>query len=103
VPFRAETLGSSLVLWKSMLGLYGWGWPTIANLDEVTVCIVFLSAIAFLAPNTQEILLRDWRASSYAPLRWRPNTRWAIAVGCLFGIAVAGMISKPTTFLYFRF
>jgi alginate O-acetyltransferase complex protein AlgI len=103
VPFRAETLGASLVLWKSMLGLYGLGWPTITNLDEVTAWIVFLSAIAFLAPNTQEILSRDWRVSSCAPLRWRPNAPWAIAVGCLFGIAVAGMISKPTTFLYFRF
>ena len=103
VPFRAETLDLSLVLWKSMLGLHGLGWPTVANLDEATTWIVVLSAIALFAPNTQEILSRDWLASSCAPLRWRPNAPWAIAVGCLFGIAVAGMISKPTTFLYFRF
>ena len=103
VPFRAETLDSSLLLWTSMLGLHGFDGPTVANFYKVTGWIVALSVIALFAPNTQEIFAFDWQTSSTTRLRWRPNGPWAIAVGCLFGVAVAGMISKPTTFLYFRF
>jgi len=86
-----------------MLGLHGLLGPTVDNLSDVTAWIVFLSAIALFFPNTQEILLLDWRAPSSIPLSWRPNAAWAITAGCLFGLAVAGMIAKPTTFLYFRF
>ena len=48
------------------------------------------------------IFAPDWQTGPAARFRWRPNAAWAIVVGCLFGVAVAGMISKPTTFLYFR-
>jgi alginate O-acetyltransferase complex protein AlgI len=103
VPFRADTLDASVVLWNGMLGLHGFAMPTAANPDIVTAWIVALSAIALLAPNTQEIFALDWRSLSGKRLRWRPSAPWAIAVGSMFGIAVAGMISKSTVFLYFRF
>jgi alginate O-acetyltransferase complex protein AlgI len=103
VPFRAETLGSSLLLWKSMLGLHGLAAPTVSNVGEVTAWIVVLLAIALFSPNTQEFLSLGCRAPSSIFLRWRANARWAIMLGCLFGIAIAGMIGKSTTFLYFRF
>jgi D-alanyl-lipoteichoic acid acyltransferase DltB (MBOAT superfamily) len=103
VPFRAETLDSSLLLWQSMLGLHGFSGPTVENFRIAIGWIVALSAIALFAPNTQEIFALDWRAVSTTRLRWRPSGPWAVAVGCLFGVAVAGMVSKPTMFLYFRF
>lgn len=103
VPFRSETLSSSPALWKSMLGWNGLVGPTAVNPSEPTAWIIVLSAIALLLPNSQEILSCSWPTTSSRPLCWRPNGQWAIAVGCIFGIAVAGMINKPTTFLYFRF
>ena len=120
VPFRADTLQASLALWQSMIGLHGFALPdaihlapviaqdgsavpAVVSLQAVMIWIVALSGIALLAPNTQEIFALDWRAISKTRLRWRPSARWAIATGCLFGIAVAGMLTKPTVFLYFRF
>jgi D-alanyl-lipoteichoic acid acyltransferase DltB (MBOAT superfamily) len=120
VPFRADTLHASLTLWQTMLGLHGFAMPTLvlsstvvtetgfavtstASVLTVATWIAGLFAIALFAPNTQEIFALDWRSLSPARLRWRPSAPWAIAAGSLFGIAVAGMISKPTVFLYFRF
>jgi len=103
VPFRAETFDSALLLWRSMLGLHGFAGPTIASLHTMMGWIVALSSIALFAPNSQEIFSLDWRNGSATWLRWRPSGPWAIAVGCLFGVAIAGMLTKPTVFLYFRF
>ena len=86
-----------------MIGLEGFGRPTIANVYEVAVGIAALAAIALLAPNTQEILAFQGYKLRASGLRWRPNAVWALALGCLFGIAVAGTLTKPTAFLYFRF
>lgn len=103
VPFRADTFSASLILWKSMLGFYGWSSLQAAHLGAALAWIVVLSGVALFAPNTQQILARDHAAAGRMILRWRPTVRWSIVIGCLFGIAVAGMISKPTSFLYFRF
>jgi len=103
VPFRADTPPAALAIWKSMIGLEGFGRPAVSNIYEVMVGIAALAAIALLAPNTQEILAFQGYEPRASGLRWRPNTVWAVALGCLFGIAVAGTLTKPTAFLYFRF
>jgi alginate O-acetyltransferase complex protein AlgI len=103
VPFRADTFDASLLLWQGMLGMHGFAGPAGGNFHSTMGWILALSAIALFAPNTQEIFALNWRAISASRLRWRPSGSWAIATGCLFGIAVAGMVSKPTVFLYFRF
>jgi D-alanyl-lipoteichoic acid acyltransferase DltB (MBOAT superfamily) len=103
VPFRADTLNASVALWQSMLGLHGFAGPSAGIQGSTIAWIVGLSAIALFAPNTQEIFALDWRAVSKTRLRWRPSASWAIVVGCLFGVAAAGMLTKPTVFLYFRF
>ena len=67
--------------------------------------------IAFLAPNTQEIMGRfepalpeEGRAKLRpAPhLSWTPQRRNAIAIGLLFALGMLAL-SRPTEFLYFQF
>jgi alginate O-acetyltransferase complex protein AlgI len=103
VPFRADTLHAAITMWKSMIGMGGFGGAIVPNMYEAASLLAIPAAIALLAPNTQEILALDWRKSVTTAWHWRPNTVWAIAAGCLFGVAVAGTLTKPTTFLYFRF
>lgn len=77
--------------------------------------IVVLGAIAWFAPNTQEILARyrpvlgdagDGRpAARRTPwLLWRPNHAWSLAVALLAAAALANMwIGDNAEFLYFQF
>ena len=103
VPFRADTFGSTLSMWQSMIGVHGFGGATIPGIHDAVIRIAILAAIALVAPNTQEILALDWHKPVAAAWRWRPNLIWASATGAAFGIAVAGTITKSTAFLYFRF
>ena len=103
VPFRAETLTSSLAMWKGMLGLSGALPSGDPDMREACIWIVALSAIALCAPNTQTIM--SWKAGAGTDARWKwqPRLGWALALGCLFGVAVAGSLTKTSYFLYFRF
>jgi D-alanyl-lipoteichoic acid acyltransferase DltB (MBOAT superfamily) len=100
VPFRATTFAAAIVVWKAML------WPTdaFAAVSQIAALpwIVALGALALFAPNTQEIMTHPWETSR-ARLTWRTRPVWAVALGCLFGIAVAGTFSRESVFLYFRF
>jgi D-alanyl-lipoteichoic acid acyltransferase DltB (MBOAT superfamily) len=102
-PFRADTMRAAVTIWEGMVGMSGLGVAMTTNTYEAAALIAALGAIALVAPNTQEILSLDWRKPVATRWRWQPSTAWAIAVGCLFGIAVAGTLTKPTAFLYFRF
>jgi hypothetical protein len=64
--------------------------------------IAALTLIALLAPNTQQIMGHPW-IKERERFAWTPRPVWAIALGCLFGIAVAGTFGRETAFLYFRF
>jgi D-alanyl-lipoteichoic acid acyltransferase DltB (MBOAT superfamily) len=103
VPFRADTLSTSLVLWKSMLGIGGFHPPLLPFTTGEAMLIAACFAIALWAPNTADLLGIDKRNGIVRGPHWWPNPTWAVAMGCLFGIAVAQMINGPTTFLYFRF
>ena len=63
--------------------------------------------IVWVLPNSMEIMARYepvlGNVSLHSQLQWRPTLAWAAAMGCVFGVAIAGMIGSPTTFLYFRF
>ena len=69
-----------------------------------------LLAIAWFAPNTQELTGYEGPEGAYAatearrppPLRWQPSAGWAVAIGCLFGIALM-LMSKVSEFIYFQF
>lgn len=73
--------------------------------------IAALLAIAWFAPNSQQLLVR------YAPViagteggtdqqpprfTWRPGIAWALAVGVI-GFAAISSMAKPQVFLYFQF
>ena len=61
-----------------------------------------LAAMALFSPNTQQML--SWgEMHQHLPFQWKPTLAWALVTGCLFGISIAGIMTKPTTFLYFRF
>jgi hypothetical protein len=65
------------------------------------------AAIAFMAPNTQEIVSEIEPQHRTAGRRrawfdWRPNGRQAVIYGSLLALGVLGL-SRPTEFLYFQF
>jgi alginate O-acetyltransferase complex protein AlgI len=73
--------------------------------------LVFVSAVAFLLPNSQELMsrvrpmilpARYLRASAPGSLLWRPNMLWGAVGGGLFMIVILGM-GTPTTFIYWMF
>jgi hypothetical protein len=73
------------------------------------VWLAFAGAIAFFAPNTQELMHR-FRPALSAPaerlrahgLRLRLNWKWATALGFLAAVSLLSL-SRPTEFLYFQF
>ena len=76
-----------------------WAWVSVA------------AAIAFLAPNTQEIMARSGAALDHspdptppapAPWLWAPTRRAAVLAGALLALGVLAL-SRPTEFLYFQF
>lgn len=83
---------------SQFVGMYGW--------------IVALGLIAFVGPNTQEIM-RRWRPalddgrvphsdSGRGMFAWSPTAAWAVVMAL---VAAAGILSlsQPTEFLYFQF
>lgn len=135
VYFRAPDLATANRLVTGMLGGFGAALPEpiLARLGPLnaaveglgigsylgggatfveTWCWIAVSAlIAFLAPNTQEIMGRFEPAlpeEGRAELRptphlaWMPLRRNAIAIGLLLALGMLAL-SRPTEFLYFQF
>ncbi|RJG07121.1 MBOAT family protein [Noviherbaspirillum cavernae] len=82
-----------------------------ATFFETWCWIVVSALIAFLTPNTQEIMRRFEPAlpdESHVGferghrLAWMPQRRSAMVVGLLFALGVLAL-SRPTEFLYFQF
>ena len=78
---------------------------------ETWLWVSAASAIAFFAPNTQEIMTRYEPAlgehgkpltESRTRLQWAPRPRHAVMVGTLLALGVLAL-SRPTEFLYFQF
>ena len=78
---------------------------------ETYLWVAIAALIAFLAPNTQQIVRHfepalDFKAAETTPpairLEWRPNRAWALFVGTL-GAACLLALNRPTEFLYFQF
>jgi alginate O-acetyltransferase complex protein AlgI len=76
--------------------------------------VIFGAAIAFLFPNTQQIMDRYAPALDYRPgidacssgagrlLVWHPARRWALWIGALTLFSLLSL-SRPAEFLYFQF
>lgn len=117
VVFRAESPGGSLQIIQAMFG--GNGFATgeyapnqLASWSDGFRFIAALLLIAWLAPNTQQIM-RDfkpafdtYRGSSGDRPADRPRfaitTAWACAVAFLFVYAI-GSLTRVSEFLYFQF
>ncbi len=133
VFFRAAALPSAIIIVKGMAGLNGVVLP--AHLGSLlgpvgdwlrhagvqfrflpipdgagARWVAVLLLIAFLCPNTQQIM-RNWRPALVVPAShgigliraaWSPNAAWAVAVAALAALATLN-ISERSAFLYFQF
>jgi hypothetical protein len=133
VFFRAPTFAAALSILQGMVGLHGASLPksfagAVAPLQPLlrfvgiafvngdgarTVfewCWIFLLlAIAFAAPNTQEIMARfepvlDSPRTNLerAPILWRPSLGWGIAIGTVAFVAMISIV-RVSEFLYWQF
>lgn len=71
--------------------------------------ITAAGVLAFLTPNSQEIMRRvrpalrgEAFAAPIVSLVWQPRTRWALGVGSIGAVAFLSL-SNPSEFLYFQF
>jgi D-alanyl-lipoteichoic acid acyltransferase DltB (MBOAT superfamily) len=107
VSFRAPDWESTLLMWKSMLGLAGGGLGLHELLElkwGLLLCFV-VYLVSRYSPNTQEIM------AAYKPalgkitghrLRWAPNVAWGCVVA-LLGLVSLLSLSEVSEFLYFQF
>jgi alginate O-acetyltransferase complex protein AlgI len=124
VFFRSEDIGTAARMLLAMVGNNGLElpapfanhWPGLPGargpVDAATTLLVSaaLLAIAWLAPNTQELTGYVGPEGAYAAkegypppsARWQPSAGRAVAIGCLFGIALM-LMSKVSEFIYFQF
>jgi len=132
VPFRADSLGTTISIWQGMLGLHGFVLPEhyaqigrIGSLESLgirfsafplyaggwqLVDLATACAIVWFCPNTQEIM-RNYRPAlgtdrtvqHWAPA-WRPGLVLAVATG-LFACFLFALTlqKKPGEFIYFQF
>ena len=110
VVFRAHTLSAARTMLTGMIGANGIAISGTAQpLELLFGWTAVLLAIAFFAPNSQQIIaLPIWLESSYAQPakanfpRWSPSPAWGALIGLLF-VACLLSLSRPTQFLYFQF
>ncbi|HEY0060998.1 MAG TPA: MBOAT family protein [Telluria sp.] len=134
VFFRSADFERALTILRGLFGAYGIGLPdSIGNrlgglrssLEQLGISfylgggtrflqtwswVVVGAAIAFLLPNTQQIMGRYEPALDYqlqrdggaGALAWRPSRRWAAVIGVLC-LASLLSLSRPAEFLYFQF
>ena len=112
VFFRATTLSGRLRIVAGMVGLNP-SEPIALGTGDTTLTIaaiwcVALAAIAFLMPNTEE-LVRHYLPAIAKPARERPSAlsfaptfHWAAAVAVVLAAGLIGL-PAPTSFLYFNF
>jgi alginate O-acetyltransferase complex protein AlgI len=96
VLFRADGFDTASRVLGAMAGQPG-GFAAFTPGVENAVELALLAAIAFLAPNSQSIVL-----SQTGWWRWRPSPLWAVAMAAGFLLAL-GQMSDVSPFLYYRF
>jgi alginate O-acetyltransferase complex protein AlgI len=103
VPFRAVDLQSTFTIWQAMLGLGDANVFASAETLAPAAWVLLLGTIVFAAPNTQQIFGEVSPGGMASRIRWKPDAKWALAMGAIFGIAAARTFGVPSEFLYFRF
>jgi D-alanyl-lipoteichoic acid acyltransferase DltB (MBOAT superfamily) len=115
VPFRAESFAEAQGILAGMAGLNGTtlgALPEELSLPLAWLWIAGLLALAWLAPNTQEIMARHLpqmrRATGAGAtaarglLLWRP-TAWHAALLGIAAVIALGHLANVSEFLYFQF
>jgi alginate O-acetyltransferase complex protein AlgI len=138
VFFRATDITRAWTIVQGMVGVYGVALPDSIGSQLGTLAgvlqkfgmhfylgggtrflqtygwVVCAAAIAFLMPNTQQIMDRFAPALDYFStidaarsvvgrhLTWRPSVRWACAIGILTVCSLLSL-NRPAEFLYFQF
>ena len=105
--FRAANVDAALDILAGMVGVHG---LTLAAVDPFGAGMLVLAAgIAFLLPNTNEIILHlETRFAnkptsvSLLPVQWSPSVRWGVATGILLALCILCM-DKPQDFIYAQF
>ncbi len=105
--FRAANVDAALDILAGMVGVHG---LTLAAVDPFGAGMLVLAAgIAFLLPNTNEIILHlesrfanKPAAVSLLPVQWSPSVRWGVATGILLALCILCM-DKPQDFIYAQF
>lgn len=107
VFFRADNLQAGLAMAQSMLGLNGFAFTGHFQLSKIAQ----LLAIAWLLPNTQQIMGRfepalPTREKDYGGawkwLQWQPNWIWMLAMFTMASLSLS-QGDKISEFLYFQF
>lgn len=143
VFFRAENMNAAIAMLKGMFGFNGlslppffekyWGaitglqfrgfMPILQITPSVPIAwIALLLALAFFAPNTQELMSNynpaldfqnsativdpqkesNWYRNLYDKLKWQPNLWWSI-IGSFSALISILSISSESEFIYFQF
>jgi len=115
VIFRAADMEAARAILEGMLGLNGATGPAGAAGARTGLLLAgAMLLVAWLAPNTQELTGYVGPSGSYdakqpaaaarpeREMRWRPEPRWAAAIGAALGIAILSL-SRVSEFLYFQF
>jgi hypothetical protein len=117
VMFRSADLPSAVRFWSSMLGLSPSTNQSIGAsmaIDGMNIhgwaASILLLAVAWLAPNTQQIMARyhpGLDTEDVAPARWtwEPNLASVLAVGAILAPALYFILftDRMSDFLYFQF
>jgi D-alanyl-lipoteichoic acid acyltransferase DltB (MBOAT superfamily) len=104
VFFRADSVQGALQVLTAMVGLNANAHaaalgPLSPNPLSPLLPILAALGIAFLCPNSQEIIGLAPRGSA---LLWVPNMRWALGMAVMFFISLL-LIDNEQKFLYFQF
>lgn len=124
VLFRAESLPAAMTMLRGMVGLNGVmlpatfqpiigkvvpSWVVFGSTPVsswILLALACMLVIAFIAPNTQEIMRRAEPAlesvHSNTWLAWSLKPAWAFGVGILLAL-VLGSLGRVSEFLYFQF
>jgi hypothetical protein len=119
VFFRASDVDAALSMLKAMAGAHGWlalGDPiaqVLAQLRDLgpvntvahwlaLLSVPFFLALAWLLPNSQQIVDGLGGSVSRFGFRWQPTPAWAACVAACLLYSISQM-SQVSAFLYFQF
>ena len=105
VFFRAGNVATALHVLRGMVDIGTFSPGDLAASARALAWIVPLLALAWFAPNTQQLLaLHEPALGETKPTAraWSPTPRWAIAIALIFVLSVVNL-SRISEFIYFQF